>query len=155
MTIKELKKQIIDALTSQNIIINISESGNSLLVNYNDESNFLLNILESKFTFIHNASEDEDIKKYILTHSKKEFAEDILSIAKKHPAFFIYFMLFTKLEEKGVIDISLFYHIVDNIVYYEQEFEEFMIRILCYYNINGDRPCFCKDAEQSRKDDEK
>ena len=106
-----------------------------------------MNILESKYTFIHNTSENENIQQYILTHSKKEFAEDLLSIAKEHHAFFIYFMIFTKLEEKGVIDSGMFYHIVDNIVFYEQEFEEFMIRVLCHYNINRDNPHFYKDTE--------
>lgn len=161
MTIKEFQKQITDALTSQNIIFNILESENSLLVNCCDKSNFLLNILESKFTFIHNECEEEDIQKYILAHSKKEFAKDLLGTVREHTAFFIYFMLFTKSEEKGVIDNGLFYHIVDSIVCYEQEFEEFMIRLLCHYNINGNHPYLYKDnekykdTEQSQKEDEK
>ena len=46
MTIKEFQKQIIDALKNHNAMVNILESENSLLINCNDESNFLLNILE-------------------------------------------------------------------------------------------------------------
>ena len=40
MTIKELKKEILEALTNQEKILHISESENSLLINCNDESCF-------------------------------------------------------------------------------------------------------------------
>lgn len=136
MTIKEFEKQIIDALTNHETIVHILESENSLLINCNDKSSFLINILESKFTFVHNEFDDKEIEKYLSTHSEKEFAKDLLGITENHPAFFLYFMLFTKLEEKGIIDKCLYYHILDNIIYYEQEFEKYIIRLLCQFNSN-------------------
>ena len=49
---------------------------------------------------------------------------------KSHPAFFLYFMLFTKLKEKEIIDTGLFYHIMDNIILCETEFEELIHKLL-------------------------
>lgn len=136
MTIKEFEKQIIDALAHHETIINILESDNSLLINCCDKSCFFINILESKFTFIHNDC-DEEAEKYFLSHSKKEYVQDILRTAEIHPAFFLYFMIFSKMKEMGIIDRCLYYHILDNIVHYEYEFEQFIVEII--HQINGNK----------------
>ena len=50
-----------------------------------------------------------------------------------NPAFFLYFMIFTKLKEKEIIDTGLFYHIMDNIILCETEFEELITKLLIHY----------------------
>ena len=132
MTIKELKKKILDALTSQEMILNISDSEKSLLINCSDESSFFIKISESDIKFTHNDYDDE-VNQYLATHSEKDFAADLLEAMKSHPAFFLYFMIFTKLKEKEIIDTGLFYHIMDNIILCETEFEELIAKLLIRY----------------------
>ena len=132
MTIKELKKKILDALKNQEMILNIFDYEKSLLINCRDESSFFINILESDIKFTHNDYDDE-VNKYLATHSEKDFAADLLEVMKGHPAFFLYFMLFTKLKEKEIIDTGLFYHIMDNIILCEAEFEELITKLLIRY----------------------
>ena len=132
MTIKDLKKKILEALTNQEKILHISESENSLLINCNDESCFFINILKSNFKHINNNYNDE-VNQYLATHSEKDFASDLLEAMKSHPAFFLYFMIFTKLKEKEIIDTGLFYHIMDNIILCETEFEELIAKLLIRY----------------------
>lgn len=134
MTVKEFRKQLIEALSNQKTKFHILESDASLLITCYDKSSFLLNILESKFTFLHNNCADEEVEYYFATHSNEEFAQDILSTLKSKPAFFFFYMICTKLEEKKIIDSALFYHILDSVISDEQEFEEFLTRVLWNYN---------------------
>ena len=133
MTLEDFKKNTIDMWKNSELVYHVLESENSILVNCKNESCFLVNILESKFTFLHNDTEDNKVKEYFSTHSKKEFAETLLKTAENHQGFFLYYMLFTKLEEKGIIDKCLYYHILDSIVDREYEFEEFILRVLQHY----------------------
>lgn len=74
-------------------------------------------------------------KEYFATHTKLKFTKELADMSVGHPGFFYYFIVFKKLEEVGIIDNALFCHIMDCIVYYNHEFDEFMVRILNHYNI--------------------
>lgn len=140
MTIKDFQILIINILSHQKEILHIFESDDSLLVTCNDESSFLVNIFGSKHTFIHDESDAGFINQYMETHSEEEFARDILKMATTRPGFFFYFMTFSKLEEMKIIDSGLLYHIMDSIIYYEREFDEFIVKTLWQYGI-GDNEC--------------
>lgn len=140
MTTKDFQILIINILSHKKEILHIFESNDSLLVTCNDESSFFVNILESKHTFIHDESDAEFINQYMETHSEEEFARDILNMAATRPGFFFYFTAFSKLEEMEIIDSGLLYHIMDSIIYYEREFDEFIIKTLWQYGI-GDNEC--------------
>lgn len=130
MTLDDFQILITDTLSNQKEICHILSSNGSLLVSCTNESNFYINILESKRTFIHDDRKESSIEKYITTHSDKDFAKDILSLTTCHPGFFLYFLIFSKLKELGVIDNSLFYHLNDSIIHYENELNAFTIELL-------------------------
>lgn len=130
MSLEIFIQELANVLKKQKSIRNILESENSLLVNCSDESNFLISVMESKFALIHNAKDDQEIEEYLLTHSKEEFAENLIETVNNHAAFFILFMIFSKLREKKVIDEGMFYHILDNVIANELEYETFMARLL-------------------------
>ena len=138
MTLYNFQRLLTDALYNQGEICHILNSNNSLLVSCDDESNFYVNILESKWTFIHDDYREKYVYEYLATHSKENFSEDILSMAVCHPGFFLYFMIFTKLEEMGIIDRGLFYHLNDSIVHYEDELSIFIVELLAHISINED-----------------
>lgn len=131
MTQADFQEKIKNGLINQGLVEHILEADNSLLVNCTDKSNFLINILSSKYTFLHD--NDDEIENYLLTHTNAEFTLDLIKITEEYPAFFLYFMLITKLREEKIIDKGLFYHIMDNIVVREDEFEEFIIKLLSHY----------------------
>ena len=88
MTPDDFQILISDTLSNQKEICHILSSNGSLLVSCTDESNFYINILESKRTFIHDDRKESSIEKYITPHSDKDFAKDILSLTTCHPGFF-------------------------------------------------------------------
>ena len=47
-------------------------------------------------------------------------------------------MIFAKLEEMGIIDRGLFYHLNDSIVYHEDELSLFIVKLLAHVNVKGD-----------------
>lgn len=130
MEIKDFCSLVIDALTDEKKILHMLESDNSILVTCNDESDFYINILESKRTYIHDREGNEFIKEYITVHDKEDFAKSILGMVKEQPGFFCYFMILHKLEEMKIINTALFYHIMDNIAWNTQELNEFISRLI-------------------------
>ncbi|MDE6846969.1 MAG: hypothetical protein K2J99_14570 [Lachnospiraceae bacterium] len=136
MTLDDFQRLLTCALYDQNEICHILNSNGSLLVSCDDESNFYINILESKWTFIHNDCEEKYAREYLATHTDEDFAEDILSMTTCHLGFFLYFMIFTKLEEMGIIDRGLFYHLNDSIVHYEDELSLFIAELLAHINLS-------------------
>ena len=122
MTLEHFRRLLACALYNQIEICHILNSNNSLLVSCDDNSNFYINILESKRTFIHDDYATEYTNEYLATHTDKNFAEDILNMATCHHGFLLFFMIFAKLEEMGIIDRGLFYHLNDSIVHHEDEF---------------------------------
>ena len=139
MTLADFQTLISNTLSNQEEIIHILNSDTSLLVNCTDGSNFFINILESKQTFIHDDYAEKYVNEYMTTHSKEDFAQDILNLASHHSVFLLYFMIFTKLEEMGVIDRGLLYHLIDNIIHYENEIDEFTARLMSHLKLNGNR----------------
>ncbi len=91
MTLENFRRLLARALYNQNEICHILNSNNSLLVSCNDDSNFYINILESKRTFIHDDYEAKYTNEYLATHTDENFAEDILNMAACHHAFLLYF----------------------------------------------------------------
>lgn len=138
MTLDDFQRLLTRALYDQSEICHILNSNNSLLVSCDDESNFYINILESKWTFIHDDYEEAHAKEYLATHSDEDFAEDILNMSTCHPGFFLYFMIFSKLEEMGIIDRGLFYHLIDSIVHYEDELSQFIVELLAHINVDDE-----------------
>ena len=138
MTLDDFQRLLTCALYDQGEICHILNSNNSLLVSCDDKSNFYINILESKWTFIHDDYEETYAREYLATHTDEDFAEDILNMVKCHPGFFLYFMIFTKLEEMGIIDRGLFYHLNDSIVHYEDELSLFIAEVLAYINVDDE-----------------
>ena len=138
MTLESLRRLLACALHNQREICHILNSNNSLLVSCNDDSNFYINILESKRTFIHDDYETKYTNEYLATHTDENFAEDILSMAARHHGFLLYFMIFAKLEEMGIIDRGLFYHLNDSVVHYEDELSLFIVKLLAHVNVKGD-----------------
>lgn len=136
MTLKDFQRLLTCPLYNQNEINYILNADNSLLVNCNDESIFYINILNSKWTFLHDDREERYVREYLATHTDENFAEDILDLAIAHPAFFIYFMIFTKLKEMGIIDRALFYHLNDCVVHCENELGLFIAELLARIHIN-------------------
>lgn len=130
MTSKFFQTILTNALTYQNEIIHILNSECSLLVSCNDGSNFYINILESKPTFIHDNQEEKYAMDYYSSHSVEDFRNAVLDLKTYHPGFFLYFLIFTKLEELGIIDSGLFFHLNDSIVHYEKELDVFTIELL-------------------------
>lgn len=100
------------------------------MVSCTDESNFFINILESKRTFIHDHPEENYAMNDYSSHSAEDFRDNVLDLRTYHPGFFPYFLIFTKLEEPGIIDSSLFFHLNDSIVHYEKELDVFAIKSL-------------------------
>ncbi len=47
-------------------------------------------------------------------------------------------MIFAKLEEMGIIDKGLFYHLNDSVVHYEDELSLFIVKLLAHVNVNED-----------------
>lgn len=137
MTLKDFQEYLDENLSNSEQILHILKSDNSLLINCNDKSNFLINILESKFTFSHNNANDEKMEAYILRNTKEDFANDLLLTVQNHPAFFFYFMIFSKLEEKKILDTGMFYHILDCIIYNEKDLNEFLVKLLAHYNLDN------------------
>lgn len=135
MTIQDFHKLLSGILKKQEQIHHILESGNSFLVSCQDDATFFINITESKKTFIHDGNNMRQEKEYFATHTKLKFTKELADMSVGHPGFFYYFIVFKKLEEVGIIDNALFCHIMDCIVYYNHEFDEFMVRILNHYNI--------------------
>lgn len=119
-----------ESLTNKKKITNILESDNSILVACNDGSNFFINILESKRTFIHEREERKLIEEYVAVHSKEDFAGTILEMIQEEPGFIFYFMIIQKLEEMNIIDTGLFFHIMDNIIWNTKELDEFLNKLL-------------------------
>lgn len=140
MTVKNFQALVIHALSKQKEILHILESSNSFLVSCIDESSFFINVLESKSRFVHDEIDNGFASQYMETHSEEEFVQDVLDMANAHPGFFFYFMIFSKLEGMGIVDNGLFYHILDSIIYYENEFDEFMAKMLSHYSVedNGE-----------------
>lgn len=133
MKMEDFRRILCDALNNGKMIIHVLESDNSILVACNDQSNFFINIIESKRTFIHDNKMNEFTEEYLSTHTDEEFAKDILGMVIKYPEFFCYFMIFNKLEEMHIIDTGLFYHIMDSIIGNKEEFDEFIGKLLnCY-----------------------
>lgn len=137
MNISKLQKIIVHALSDQKDILNILNSDNSLLINCTDESDYCISIMKSKHTFIHNDSEEKFADEYLATHSNEDFAKDLLNMTNSHPGFFLYYMIFAKLEEMSIIDRGLFYHLNDSIIHYEDELTLYIIRLLMHFNINN------------------
>ncbi len=135
MTQKEFLEKIASALLEQATIINVFKADTSLIVNCSDQSSFFINIIKSQFSYIHDDSCNNIVNEYIDTHAKEDFAKDLLSMTQDHPAFFLYFMLFMKLEELEIIDEGLFLHIMDHIAFCEQDFDHFLLQLLLHYNI--------------------
>lgn len=138
MTLNSFQRLLTYALYNQSEICHILNSTNSLLVSCNDESNFFIRILESKKTFIHDDYEEKYANEYLATHTDENFVEDILRMEVDHPGFFLCFMIFTKLEEMGIIDRGLFYHLNDSIAYYEDELSLFLTELLAHIKVNDD-----------------
>lgn len=136
MTLADIQLLVFNTLSTHPQISHILNSDHSLIVNCTDNSNFYINILESKRTFIHDSQEEKIVDEYFATHSDIDFAKDILGLTSTHPGFFFYFMIFMKLEEMGIIDKALFYHLNDNIVYYENELSAYIVELLGHFNIN-------------------
>lgn len=136
MTLENFRKLLACALYNQSEICHILNSNNSLLVSCDDDSNFYINILESKRTFIHD--DEKYTSEYFATHTDENFAEDVLSMAVCHSGFLLYFMIFAKLEEMGIIDRGLFYHLNDSVVHNEDELSLFIIKLLAHVNVKGD-----------------
>lgn len=42
-------------------------------------------------------------------------------------------MIFTKLKNLNIINQSMFYHIMDNVIYHEEELNEFISELLTHY----------------------
>lgn len=139
MTSSDFQLLLSNTLSNQNEIDHILNSDNSLLVSCTDKSNFLLNILESKRTFIHDDHEEKFANEYIATHSAEDFWEAVLELKNSHPGFLLYFLIFAKLEELGIIDSGLFFHLNDSIVYYEKELDTFTIELLRHVKINDNQ----------------
>jgi len=133
MEIKDFCSLIIDTLSDEKEIMHMLKSDNSILAACNDGSNYYINILESKRTFIHGREDNEFIKEYMMKHSKEGFAENILGMIEEQPGFFCYFMILHKLKEMKIIDTVLFYHIMDNIIWNTQELNEFISRLLNHF----------------------
>lgn len=136
MTQKDFQTLICDALSEQKEICNILNSEKSILVSCADESSFLINILESKLTFIHDEQEEKFESEYLASHSDEDFAADILDMAVTHLSFFLYFMVFSKLEEMDIIDRGLFYHLCDCIIDSENELDQFLIKVLAHFRLD-------------------
>ena len=137
MTLDNFQKLLNHALSQQDKIRHILNSDTSLLVSCTDESNFFINILESKRTFIHDGQEEKHADEYLTTHSDEDFAQDILDLTTTHPGFFLYFMIFTKLEELGIIDSGLFFHLNDSIIYHDKELDTFTLELLKHLKIDN------------------
>lgn len=138
MTPVDFQTFISNILSNQEEIIHILNSDHSLLVSCTDGSSYFMNILESKRTFIHDDSEEKFVNEYITTHTKENFAQNLLNLVSGHSGFFLYFMIFTKLKELGIIDSGLLYHLIDNVVHYEKELDEFTVRLISHLNISHD-----------------
>ncbi len=67
MEIKDFSSLIIDTLSGEKEIMYMLKSDNSISVFCNDGSNFYINILESKRTFIHGREDNEFISR-LLSH---------------------------------------------------------------------------------------
>lgn len=130
MTLHDFQKLISTILSNQEEICHILPSDNSLLVSCDDESSFYINILESKRTFIHDDKKNHYIEEYMATHSDEDFAKDMLDLAACHPVFLLYFFIFTKLNELGIIDDNLLFHLNDSIIYHENELDAFTTALL-------------------------
>lgn len=130
MTPENFQKLLTNALSYQDKVCHILNSDTSLLVSCTDESNFFINILESKRTFIHDNQEEKYAMDYYSSHSVEDFRDAVLDLRTYHPGFFLYFLIFTKLEELGIIDSGLFFHLNDSIVHYEKELDVFTIELL-------------------------
>lgn len=130
MDIKSFCVLLTESLKNKKRITHILESDNSILVACNDGSNFFINIMESKRTFIHEHEERQFIEEYVAIHSKEDFAENILEMIQKEPGFVFYFMIIQKLEEMNIIDTCLFFHIMDNIIWNTKELDEYLNKLL-------------------------
>lgn len=135
MTQKDFQTLISSVLSGQKEICNIFNSEKTLLVNCADESSFLINILESKLTFIHDEEKEKFVNEYLSNHTDEDFAADILDMVITHPSFFMYFMLFSKLEEMEIIDRGLFYHLCDCIIDSENELDRFLTKVLVHFRL--------------------
>lgn len=136
MTLKFFQTLTANALNNQNEIICVLNSENSLLVSCTDGSNFFINILESKQTFIHDNQTEKYALEYYASHSVEDFRKIVLDLGTSHPGFFLYFLIFTKLEELGIIDEALFFHLNDCIAHYEKEVDAFTIELLKHIRID-------------------
>lgn len=137
MTSKDFQLLFANALSTQENICHILNSDNSLLISCTDKSDFFINILESKQKFARDDRQEKFANEYLATHSDEEFAQDILSLTSSHPGFFLYFMVFMKLKEMGIIDNFLFDHLNTSIVYYEDELNAFIAKIFSRLSTNG------------------
>ncbi len=138
MTLENFQKLISTALSYQDNVCHILNSDTSLLVSCNDGSSFYINILESKPAFIHDNQEEKYAMDYYSSHSVEDFRNAVLDLRTYHPGFFLYFLIFTKLEELGIIDSGLFFHLNDSIVHYEKELDVFTIELLKSIRIDKD-----------------
>lgn len=129
MTIEDFQGLVSNLLSKQKEIIHILNSDTSLLVSCENDSCFYVNILESKQAFVHDSHEEKWKEEYISTHSKEDFTNDILYMSVRHPGFFIYFLMLSKLQEMQIIDSGLFFHIMDSVVCYEHEIDNFISKI--------------------------
>lgn len=136
MTQKDFHTLICGALSRQKEIANIFNSEKSILCSCVDESSFLVNILESKLTFIHDEEEEKFASEYLARHTDEDFAADILDMVTTHPSFFLYFMIFSKLEEMDIIDRGIFYHLCDSVIDSENELDQFLIKVLAHFRLD-------------------
>lgn len=132
MTIEDFKILIENTLSNQEEIFNIFQDEKTLLVS-TDESNFFINILESKNMFANNNEDSNYITEYMSAHSKEEFIKDLRNKSAVNSGFLFYFLMLLKLEEMNIIDNNLLYHIINNIIYHEHVFNEFFDKILSYF----------------------
>lgn len=135
MTIKDFQEMFISSLAEREEVTHIMESEHSVLVSCNNCSSFFVNIVESKRAFIHSENDGREVEEYFISHTKEEFARDIVKMMETQPGFFYYFMIFKKLEEMNIIDDGLFSHVMDSILFYQKEFDEFIVKLLNRYRL--------------------
>lgn len=136
MSPDNFQKLLTQTLSHQEKVCHILNSGTSLLVSCTDESNFFINILESKQTFIHADQEAKNAIDYHSSHSIEDFRNAVSYLETSHPGFFLYFLIFSKLEELGIIDRALFFHLNDSIIHYEEELDSFTLELLRHVKLN-------------------
>lgn len=129
MTQKEFQAMVADCLSQDKRIKSVLCADRSLLIGCSDQSSFLMNVLKSQWTFEHCNLEHLSMDECAAAYGKEGFANDLLDMADSHSSFFFLFMLFNKLEEMGIIDEGLFYHLSDSIAHCEDEMGVFLSKL--------------------------